>query len=104
MIGPNTFFIDTMKLGWAMARLGMESQQVMAWRLSGLAGLWTLPNGEAERMIAEKPKAFADAWMRGTMALVHGASHPGALGASLHPLQRKARANNKRLSKRALKR
>lgn len=103
MIGPTTFFYDTMKLGWAMARLGAEAQVVLALRLSGMAGLWSLPRGETERMVTEKTSAFTDAWMRGATALAHGASSPGAMDASLRPLQRKASANRKRLSRRVRK-
>ena len=98
MFGPASFILDTMRLGWAMTRLGLDAQEVVALRLAGFAGLWSLPPGEAERMVAEKGPAFVDAWSRGAVALSRGASTSAALGASLRPLHRRAAANRKRLS------
>ena len=102
MTNPASMLLESMRLGWATARLMSEAQAVMALRLSGMAGLWVLPPGETKRMVSEKPMAFADAWLKGTMAMAHGASSATALGASLRPLQRKTSANRRRLTKRRL--
>lgn len=101
MFGPTSYFIDTMRLGWAMTRLSLDAQEVVALRLAGLAGFWVLPPGETTRMVAEKGPAFVDAWSRGAVALTRGATSSAAIGASLRPLSRKARANKRRLSSRA---
>ena len=101
MFGPTSYFIDTIRLGWAMTRLGLEAQEVVALRITGLAGLWAMPPDEATRMVAEKAPAFLDAWSRGAEALTNGASSSAALDASLRPLHRQARANKRRLSSRA---
>jgi hypothetical protein len=90
---------DTMRLGWSMARLGLEAQTVMAIRIAGLAGLMVLPPGEAMRMVQEKGPAFSDAWMKGAVALASGAGVPAAMGLALKPLHRKAQANRKRLTR-----
>ncbi len=90
---------DAMRLGWAVARLGVEAQTVMAIRIAGLAGLMALPPGEAMRMVEEKAPAFTDAWLKGAVAMASGAGVPAAMGVALKPLHRKAQANRKRLTK-----
>ena len=58
-----------------------DVQTVMALRLSGLAGLHTLPAGEASRMMSEKPPAFAQAFFAWQKALMSGISVLAAVGA-----------------------
>ena len=103
MTNPTSLFFDSMRLGWATARLAAEAQAVMALRLTGMAGFWVLPPGEQARMMSEKPAAFADAFMKGAAAMAKGANSAVAVGASLKPLQRKASANRRRLTKRRLR-
>jgi hypothetical protein len=98
MLGQPSIFLDTIRLGWTIARLTLDAQEVVTMRLTGFAGLWPLPPGEAMRMVAEKGPAFADAWSSGAMALVRGKTSSAAMDATLNPLHRRARANRKRLS------
>ncbi|EAQ05023.1 hypothetical protein OB2597_07055 [Pseudooceanicola batsensis HTCC2597] len=98
------FVTETMKLGWAMARLGYEAQTVVTLRLFGLAGAWALPPGEAQRMVAEKTPAWTDAWWQAATALSRGASSSAALAAALGPLHSGARANRRRLTARRRRR
>lgn len=98
MFGPTSIFLDTMRLGWTVAQLSLDSQEVVTMRLAGLAGLWPLPPGEAMRMVAEKGPAFADAWSSGAMAWAMGETSSAAMDATLDPLHRRARANRQRLS------
>ena len=98
MLGQTSIFLDTMRLGWTVARLSLDSQEVVTMRLAGLAGLWPLPPGEAMRMVTEKGPAFADAWSSGATAWAMGESSTAAMDATLDPLHRRARANRQRLS------
>lgn len=90
--------METVRLGWSLTMLGAETRDVMTMRLGGLAGLWPLPSGEAQRMVEEKAPAFADAWAEGTLALVRGESSAAALDAALLPLRSQTRTNLTRLS------
>ena len=76
-----------------------EVQTVMTLRLTGLAGWHRLPAGEAFRMVAEKPPAFAEAFAGWQKAALAGKDF-GAQGAAFaRPLSRKARANRTRLTR-----
>lgn len=83
-------------------RTGMmiwDVQTVMALRLMGLAGAWTMPPGEALRMVAEKPPAFAQAWAAWQKAVLSGADWDASNRAFSAPLSRKARGNRTRLTR-----
>ena len=85
--------------GMATGLLIWEVQAVMALRLTGLAGWHRLPAGEAFRMVAEKPPAFAEAWLGWQKAALAGADLGAQGEAFARPLSRKARANRKRLTR-----
>ncbi|WP_375256968.1 antifreeze protein [Citreimonas sp.] len=83
-------------------RAGMmiwDVQTVMALRLMGLAGAWTMPPGEAVRMVTEKPPAFAKAWTAWQTAMLSGRGIEAAGNAFNAPLSRKARGNRRRLTR-----
>jgi hypothetical protein len=76
-----------------------DIQTVMALRLMGLAGAWTMPPGEALRMVAEKPPAFAQAWAAWQRSVLSGDDWEASNRAFSAPLSRKARGNRKRLTR-----
>lgn len=83
-------------------RTGMiiwDVQAVMGLRLMGLAGGWTMPPGEAVRMVTEKPPAFAQAWAAWQTAMMAGRGLEAAGNAFSAPLSRKARGNRRRLTR-----
>ncbi|ANT61432.1 MULTISPECIES: antifreeze protein [Roseobacteraceae] len=87
----------------SMMRLGMlsaEAQSVIALRMLGFAGMWSVPSTEAYRMTAEKGPAFVQGWMRASQAMMMGAPAGTVITAFSAPLERKARSNRKRLSRR----
>ena len=85
--------------GMATGLMLWEVNAVMALRLTGFAGWHRLPAGEAFRMVAEKPPAFAEA-IAGWQKAALGGGDLGAQGeAFARPLTRKARANRKRLTR-----
>ncbi|MCD1617643.1 antifreeze protein [Salipiger manganoxidans] len=86
------------QMGMENAMMLWDVQTVMALRLSGLAGLHTLPAGEASRMMSEKPPAFAQAFFAWQKALMSGGDWNTSNSAFTRPLAREARANRKRLT------
>ncbi|WP_353472845.1 antifreeze protein [Salipiger sp. H15] len=85
-----------MRLGF----LGAEAQSVVALRMLGFAGMWSVPSTEAYRMTAEKGPAFMQAWWQASTAMMRGAPAATVINAFSAPLETKARRNRKRLSRR----
>ncbi|MGX9854609.1 antifreeze protein [Limimaricola variabilis] len=77
-----------------------ETQAVMAYRLMGMAGLWSVTGGENNRMVDEKVPAFAEAMVAGNRALWSGKRPDQVALATMLPLQRRTASNNKRLARR----
>ena len=82
------------------AQLAAEAQTVIALRLAGGMGLWTLPEHEGQRMVMEKPMAFAEAGLGAWYALLRGHGWDVAGAAFARPLLREARRNRRRLGRR----
>ena len=80
-----------------LASLAFEAQTVIALRLMGMAGALPAKPGEWNRMVGEKPAAFAESWMRAAEATVAGKPADAILEAAARPLRRKVRANRRRL-------
>jgi hypothetical protein len=87
------------KTGLDAWRMLAEAQTVVALRMMGMAGLWTLSEGETTRMITEKQQAFAQSAFDGTMAAMRGQSPERVLAAVVRPLGRKTSANARRLGR-----
>lgn len=82
-----------------MARIGWESQMVIAMRMAGLVGLWPTGQGESHRMVAEKQSA-AQASMRAAIrAAAKGATPDQVMSAALKPIGRRTHSNARRLSR-----
>lgn len=87
------------KSGFDAWRMLAEAQTVMALRMAGMAGLWTLAPGETTRMVSEKQRAFTESALALTAAAAAGGGPEHLLDAAVRPLGRKTRANAKRLSR-----
>ena len=85
--------------GFAAARMIAEAQFVIALRLAGMAGLWTLAPGETARMVTEKQRAFAESALALTAAAAGGRRPEQVLDAAVRPLGRRTRANARRLGR-----
>lgn len=98
-----SMFKDALAWQRSMVRLGSlvaESQQVIAYRVLGMAGMWSVEPSENARMVNEKGPAFLQSWWGASRAAMNGAAPVRVLDAWTGPLERKARSNRKRLARR----
>lgn len=94
--GYADWYQGTMRL----AMLAAEAQSVVAYRLMGFAGVWSVPPSEATRMTTEKFPAFVRGWWGASRAISNGAMPGEVIGAWAQPLETTARRNRKRLGRR----
>lgn len=85
-----------MQTGW----MALEAQSVIAMRLWGMAGLWSVTPSENRRMVSEKAAAFTRSGTAVARALMQGQSVESAAAAGLRPIRKATRANSRRLSRR----
>lgn len=89
---------------WALWMQGAivvaEAQAVIAMRVWGMAGLWSVTPYEATRTWTEKPGAFVQSAGRATEAMLAGKRPDQVAKAALAPVRRKTRSNVRRLAKR----
>ncbi|SDY12153.1 antifreeze protein [Citreimonas salinaria] len=95
VFAPYRMFNQTLRTGMMV----WDVQVVMTLRMMGLAGAWSMPPGEAVRMVTEKPPAFAQAFAAWQKAMVSGRGIEAAGNAFSAPLSRKARGNRRRLTR-----
>ncbi|MBV7377544.1 antifreeze protein [Maritimibacter dapengensis] len=89
---------------WANAlQAGMivaEAQAVIAMRLWGMAGMWSVTPYENTRMVSEK----AGAWTRAMLSAGIAATNGGDVAkAAMRPVRAKTKSNARRLAKRGPK-
>ena len=80
------------------AALAADSQQVVAMRLMGMGGAWSVPRGEGGEMLREKLPAFTEAYVSGVLSVLAGRDPDRVLRAMLEPLSDLAALNRDRLS------
>jgi hypothetical protein len=85
--------------GFDAWRMLAEAQTVVALRMMGMAGIWTLAEGETTRMFTEKQQAFAQSALDLTTAAMRGRPPEQILAAAVGPLGRATRANSRRLGR-----
>ena len=90
---------DTVSLWMACARLCSDSQGVVAMRLMGMSGAWSMPRGETQAMLDEKAPAFTEAMVAGTISALSGHPPEKVGHATIEPLSSRARNNHERLIK-----
>ncbi|MFQ1699582.1 antifreeze protein [Loktanella agnita] len=96
---PLAFWSNAVELGYLMA----EAQAVIAMRVMGMAGVWSVTGGEDSRMISEKAQAVSQSTTNATRAAMAGRSPDQIAAAAIKPFRQKTRANVKRLQKRGPK-
>ena len=96
---PVRFWTNMMQAGFMMA----EAQTVIAMRLMGVAGVWSVAPSESHRMVSEKVHAAAKSATEAGHAMLRGQSPDQIIAAVLRPYRQKTRANSRRLSKRGVK-
>jgi len=76
-----------------------ETQSVVAMRLMGMAGLWSVSSGEDTRMVNEKAPALAKSLAAAATATMLGQRPDQIASAAIRPLRAKTRANSRRLAR-----
>lgn len=94
---PTAPVLDAWRASTAVGQMMAETQWVIALRLWGFAGAWSLPPGEAERMMSEKGPAWMAAWQKAAEAMASGAGPAVAAQRAALRLHGPARANRRRL-------
>jgi hypothetical protein len=77
-----------------------EAQNVIAYRMLGMAGLWSVAPNETHRMVGEKAPALIASSAAAAQAMLAGKRPDQILDAAVKPLGRRTRANARRLSRR----
>ena len=97
---PMDFWANAMQVGWVMA----EAQGVIAMRMMGAMGVWSVPKTENSRMLNEKVFAFIKGSADASLAAMAGKSPDVVAALAIKPIRQATRANHRRLTKRGLKR
>ncbi len=86
-------------LGFELWHLGAETHAVMAMRMMGMGGLWSVDLEENSRMVLEKPVSFAAATTAAVAAASEGKRPDQVWSAAVEPLRSKTNSNAKRLGR-----
>ncbi|MBF9033555.1 antifreeze protein [Rhodobacterales bacterium HKCCE2091] len=92
-----------MRLGLSFAAMLTEANMVIAMRVAGMAGLWSVTPSENARMIGEKAAAFTHATIESQKAILRGTEPFTAAERALAPIRKQTRANARRLVRRGPK-
>ncbi|MCB5198989.1 antifreeze protein [Loktanella sp. TSTF-M6] len=98
-----TTLFDLMQLNAEVGMMLAESQAVMAMRVMGWGGFWSVTDRENDRMMSEKTEAAFQSMTRAGTAMITGQQPHEIMKAAIQPLRSKTRANAKRLAKRGPK-
>ncbi len=93
---PFAYWSNALELGALMA----EAQAVIAMRLMGMAGFWSVTPAEDARMVSEKVEALSRAGSEAARVALSGGSPDQIAAAAIRPIRCKTRANYRRLGKR----
>lgn len=100
VVTPMDYWANALQLGYVMA----EAQGIIAMRLLGAVGVWSVPKTENSRMLNEKVFAFVKGSTDASLAAVAGRTPDIVAAAAIKPIRQTTRANHKRLTKRGFKR
>ncbi|MEX2518824.1 MAG: antifreeze protein [Paracoccaceae bacterium] len=95
--------LDMVRSSIQLSNLVWESQMVIAMRMMGMAGMWSVAATENEVMAAEKPTAFVKAAISAGEAATAGKRSDEVLNAWTRSMRRETGANMRRLAKRGPK-
>ncbi|MGD9864482.1 MAG: antifreeze protein [Pseudodonghicola sp.] len=91
------------RLWWRVAVLLEDAQCVVAMRIMGFSGVWSVPPGESRDMIREKMPAFTEGLVAGALTAWEGRGPDRVMLAVVGPISQQARANRSRLARRGLR-
>ena len=97
---PVALWGNAMQVSYIMA----ESQAVIAMRLMGMSGIWSVPHSEDARMVSEKVWAMTKAMTDASRVAMTGGDADAITAASLKPFRKHTRSTARRLAKRGFKR
>ncbi len=83
------------QIGMIMA----EAQTVIAMRLMGMSGVWSVAPSENDRMVSEKVEALTKAMTDSARVVLRGGNADQIAAAAIKPIRNKTRANARRLGK-----
>ena len=96
---PVHYWANAMQVGYLMA----EAQAVIAMRMMGMMGVWSVTPTEDGRMISEKVYALTKATTDATKIAMTGGTADQIAAAAIKPIRSATRANARRLGKRGFK-
>ena len=91
---------DMIRAGTQMSLLAWEAQMVIAMRMMGMAGLWSVLPSEDRRMAEEKPAAFLAAAQAAGLAAMTGRRPDQIANAWTRSLRTRTGSNARRLARR----
>ncbi|SHH95227.1 hypothetical protein [Marivita hallyeonensis] len=94
------YWANAMQMGFVLA----EAHGVIAMRLLGAMGVWSVPKTENSRMLNEKVFAFVKGSTDASLAAIAGNTPDVVAAAAIKPIRRATYYNHKRLTRRGLKR
>ncbi|WP_292285628.1 antifreeze protein [Marivita sp.] len=97
---PVEYWSNAVQIGLVKA----QAQGVIAMRLLGAMGVWSVPPSENSRMLTEKLFAFSKGGQDASRAAWAGENADVIASAAVKPIRQKIRANHRRLTKRGIKR
>lgn len=77
----------------------LEAQAVIAMRMWGMAGVWTVSPTENTRMVTEKLKAAQTGMANASVAAIRGGDAATVMSKAIQPVRRATRSNVRRLQK-----
>ncbi len=92
---------NAMRPAMEASRMMIEAQQVIALRMAGMAGIWSMGPAENQRMVDEKVEAMTESVRAVFVAGMAGKSASSVAMAGIRPLRRRTKANAIRLTKKA---
>ena len=95
--------LDMWSTSLEVGMMALEAQAVIAMRLMGMAGVWSVTKTETSRMVTEKSAAMTKSMMNAGTATMRGASPEKIVAEAIKPYRQKTRANSRRLAKRGPK-
>jgi len=91
---------DSWKNALQLGMMAAEANVVIAMRMWGMAGIWSVTKAENDRMMSEKTQAVTQSIVAANRAVMTGKRPDQILAAAIKPVRSKTRANSKRLAKR----
>ncbi|WP_420556399.1 antifreeze protein [Roseovarius sp.] len=92
--------VDLWSNAFQAAMIVAEAQAVIAMRMWGIAGVWSVTPSENSRMVSEKAFALTRAATDAGTAALRGRRADQVVAAAMKPIRQKTRANARRLAKR----